>query len=323
MPGQRYRAARFCHLCGDPLAGRVLSNPEGLTWCMRCQTERPHCKLCHTPLDDGAIARHMEQDAAEPALCARCLRVSPRCRTCRAPLVQSWYTFEELLPTTPERRYCPTCVRVNPRCDVCRVPVERGSAPLDDGQYRCASCAAEMIADDAAVRAFYEDTLAVCAAVTGEPLRAKPALEVVSRLRMGEIRSKHEHGAAAAQRETTPSPHVVGYFVRERGQATIYVERRLPQSMLVGTLAHEIGHAWQTERAPELRDILICEGFAEWVAHHALVARELQTLAARSTRREDVYGRGLRRLLQIERAGGRDAVLDVARGRAPLSMTTP
>jgi hypothetical protein len=59
------------------------------------------------------------------------------------------------------------------------------------------------------------------------------------------------------------------------------------------------------------------------VAHHALVACELQTLAARSTRREDVYGRGLRRLLQIERAGGRDAVLDVARGRTPLSMTAP
>lgn len=321
MPGQRYRAARFCHLCGEPLAGRVLSNPQGLTWCIRCQATRPHCKLCHTPLDDGAIARRALQDDTSVPLCAYCLRVTPHCQTCRAPLVQSWYTFEELTPAIPERRYCPTCVRSNPRCDICRVPAPRGSMPLDDGQYRCAGCAAEMVADDEAIRAMYEVALTLCADIIAEPLREKPALAVVTRLQMGEIRLKQEHGGAGSITETTPSPHVVGYFVRAKGKATIYIERRLPRSMLIGTLAHEIGHAWQTERAPELRDPLVCEGFAEWVAHHALVARDLLPLAARSTRREDVYGRGLRLLLQIERVSGRAAVLDVACGRA--AMTTP
>lgn len=320
MPGQRYRAARFCHLCGEPLAGRVLSNSEGLTWCMRCQAERPHCKLCHTPLDDGAIARCATQASGGAILCARCLRVTPRCQTCRAPLAQSWYTFEELAPSIPERRYCPACVRSNPRCDICRVPVQRGSVPLDDGQYRCAGCAADMVADDEAVQAMYEATLALCDSIIAEPLRAKPALAVVTRLQMGEVRLKQEHGGAVSMTETTPGPHVVGFFVRSRGKATIYIERRLPRSMLIGTLAHEIGHAWQTERAPELRDPLVCEGFAEWVAHHALIARDLRPLAARSTRREDVYGRGLRCLLQIERANGRAAVLDVACGRATMSM---
>lgn len=318
MPGQRYRAARFCHLCGEPLSGRVLSNPEGLTWCVRCHTDRPHCKLCHTPLDDGAIARISAPGSGGVPLCAHCLRVTPRCQTCRAPLAQSWYTFEELAPKTPERRYCPDCVRANPRCDICRVPVQRGSVPLDDGQYRCASCTTEMVADEEAVRALYEATLALCAEVIGEPLRQKPALAVVTRLRMGEVRLKQEQRGAVSRAETTPSPHVVGFFVRTNGTATIYVERRLPRSMLIGTLAHEIGHAWQTERAPELRDPLICEGFAEWVSHHALVERDLLSLAARSTRREDIYGRGLRALLQIERDGGRAAVLEVARGRAVL-----
>lgn len=319
MPGQRYRAARFCHLCGEPLVGRVLSNPEGLTWCMRCQTDRPHCKLCHTPLDDGAIARATAQSSEGIPLCAHCLRVTPRCQTCRAPLALSWYTFEELNPTLPERRYCPTCVRSNPRCDICRTPVRRGSEPLDDGQYRCAGCAAEMVADETGVRALYEETLTLCAQITGEPLRRTPALSVVTRLRMGEVRLRQARlGSAAPAPETTPSPHVVGFFVREREKATIYVERRLPRSMLVGTLAHEIGHAWQSERAPELRDPLVCEGFAEWVSHHALVARDLRPLAARSTRREDVYGRGLRRMLQIERERGKAAVLEVAIGRAAM-----
>lgn len=319
MPGQRYRAARFCHLCGEPLAGRVLSNAEGLTWCVRCQTDRPHCKLCHTPLDDGAIALAAAQGSGTVPLCAHCLRITPRCQTCRAPLALSWYTFEELNPTVPERRYCPTCVRSNPRCDICRTPVQRGSEPLDDGQYRCAGCAAEMVADEPAVRALYEETLSLCGQIIGEPLRQKPALSVVTRLRMGEVRLRQARlGSAAPGAETTPSPHVVGFFVREGGKATIYVERRLPRSMVIGTLAHEIGHAWQTERAPDLRDPLVCEGFAEWVSHHALVARDLRPLAARSTRREDVYGRGVRRLLQIERDRGLPAVLEVACGRAAM-----
>ena len=319
MPGQRYRAARFCHLCGEPLGGRVLSNPEGLTWCMRCQAERPHCKLCHTPLDDGAIAQAAARGPDGVLLCAHCLRITPRCQTCRTPLALSWYTFEELTPSLPERRYCPTCVRANPRCDICRTPVQRGAEPLDDGQYRCASCAAEMVADEAGVRALYDETLALCADIIGESLRQKPALAVVTRLRMGEVRMRQAQlGSAAPMAETTPSPHVVGFFVREGNKATIYVERRLPRSMLIGTLAHEIGHAWQSERAPEVRDPLICEGFAEWVSHHALVARDLRPLAARSTRREDIYGRGLRRMLQMERERGRAAALDVARGRAAI-----
>ena len=43
---------------------------------------------------------------------------------------------------------------------------------------------------------------------------------------------------------------MLGFFVRVHGSSTIYVEHGLPRGLLLGTLAHELGHAWQAERAP-------------------------------------------------------------------------
>jgi len=88
----------------------------------------------------------------------------------------------------------------------------------------------------------------------------------------------------------------------------------LPRSLLLGTLAHELAHAWQIEAAPTLNDQLVREGFAEWVSHHVLVAAGYQHAAARATRRDDIYGRGLRHFLNIERRHGHEAVLARARG---------
>jgi hypothetical protein len=101
------------------------------------------------------------------------------------------------------------------------------------------------------------------------------------------------------------------------------VEAGLTRGLLLGTLAHELGHAWQSEQlgsAANGVDTLVSEGFAEWVAYHTLSARGIHTLAGRARERQDIYGRGLERLLEIERKRGRDAVLRIARSGQPLPL---
>ena len=132
---------------------------------------------------------------------------------------------------------------------------------------------------------------------------------------MGELRRRHERDVPTGSAIPAASHHVLGYFVRTHGANTIYVERGLPRSLLLGTLAHELGHAWQAAY-PAVRDPMLAEGFAEWIAHHTLVASGLRPVAARATRRDDVYGRGLRQLLEVERRAGSEAVLALARGEA-------
>lgn len=327
-PAQR-ADSRFCHLCGQLLASRYYTYDTGLVCCSACHAARPRCARCNLPLDDRAIARAGALPAGEPGsaqsvtrsraesgpvLCISCQRSTPRCTSCHRHIVGTWYTFDELLPPPAVRRFCDQCVKSRPRCDLCRAPISAGTAPLDDGQYRCSLCASQMVLGDAPVSAVYDEAFAAFSRVIASPLSQRPRIEVVGRLQMGEVRRKYEQVSTGSIGAVSSGHHILGYFVRSHGVSTIYVERGLPRPLLLGTLAHELGHAWQAEHAPGVRDPLLCEGFAEWVAHHALIASGLRPVAARSTRRDDLYGQGLRHMLNLERAGGPPAVLAAARG---------
>lgn len=308
-------SSRFCHLCGRELMGQFFVYDGDLVCCAACQRTRPRCARCSRPLDDAAIAQNRATPGA-PALCARCQREAKRCGGCGQPIVdQQWYSLEELLEYTGERHFCPSCWQRRPRCDVCRAPVGSSPVTLDDGQFRCALCAASMVRDELSARGVFGEAIEGVARLAGGRLRVLPRLAVISRREMGEVRRRLGEPAAAIAAETGGSLHVLGLYVRTGDRATIYAERALPRDLLLGTLAHELGHAWQADHAPYVRDPELCEGFAEWAAHGVLVARGLLGMAARLTRRDDAYGRGLRRYLAAERAGGRAAALALARGQ--------
>jgi hypothetical protein len=315
MPNQSVgvgKRPRFCNLCGQPLVGGYSRHGDGVICCLTCYASRSHCVRCGAPLDDAALSRARAGAADSPWLCTHCFRSAPRCAACHRPIVAVSYTFEDLGETRPHR-YCESCVKTRPRCDVCRVPVAPEITPLDDGQYRCALCAAQMIREPQQVAAIYHEALAAFKQIVGSPLRVTPRLEIVTRLQMGTIRRSHQTMVPASE-EDSGGHHVLGFFVRHDSACSIYIERYLPRSVLLGTLAHELAHAWQSEYAPQVHDLLVCEGFAEWAAHHVLVASGQRGMAARATRREDVYGRGLRLYLSTERKKGRDGVLRLASG---------
>ncbi|HEY7342409.1 MAG TPA: hypothetical protein VH591_16160 [Ktedonobacterales bacterium] len=257
------------------------------------------------------IARTPTQ-GADP-LCATCARDAPRCAGCGLPITSTWYTFEELLPTGAPRKFCPRCVQGRPRCDLCRAPVADGAQPLADGQYRCALCLSEVVLEATDVLTVYHQAVAQVARVLRGHLRETPRLESVSRRKMGEIRRRYEHRSSEP---AAASHHVLGYFVQAHGESTIYAEACLPRGLLLGTLAHELAHAWQTEQGLHLKDAQVREGFAEWVAYRVLTVSGLSSLAERATRRDDIYGRGLRHFLNIENRFGYAGVLKRASGQA-------
>jgi hypothetical protein len=173
-----------------------------------------------------------------------------------------------------------------------------------------------MVRDELAARGVFGEAIEGFARLAGGRLRVLPRLAMVTRREMGEVRQRlGEPAVAVAAAGAGGSLHVLGLYVRTGDRATIYAERALPRDLLLGTLAHELGHAWQADHAPHVRDPELCEGFAEWAAHGVLVAHKLTGMAARLTRRDDAYGRGLRRYLAAERSGGRAAALALARSQ--------
>jgi hypothetical protein len=306
------RTSRFCHLCGQRLRERYYRFDSSLVVCASCFASRPRCARCGVPVADAPVAA--ASNGKMTLLCASCLRAAPRCAACQQPIVGVWYTFEELLPTLAQRRFCSTCVQHRPRCDLCRAPVAANAAPLADGQYRCALCSSDMILGDAAAQSIYAEAVNGLHAAAGCTLKLTPHLQIVGRRRMGDVRRRFAHDISDVGAEEAGNHHVLGFFVRAHGTSTIYVELGLPRALLLGTLAHELGHAWQAEQAPHVKDPMLREGFAEWVAHRVLVARGLQAVAARATRRDDLYGRSLRHFLAVERSAGLSGVLALARG---------
>ena len=67
------------------------------------------------------------------------------------------------------------------------------------------------------------------------------------------------------------------------------------------------------ENAPLLRDPLLREGFAEWVAYRVLLAVGESEAAERIVAREDDYGQGARLLLGMEKQVGARGVIDWSR----------
>ncbi|HET9112170.1 MAG TPA: hypothetical protein VFN78_15175 [Ktedonobacterales bacterium] len=307
---------RFCHLCGKQVVGRYYQYTNGLTVCSACERTAPRCARCRSPVP--ASGTHVSRKGV--LLCAQCHRETFHCDTCAEPILGAWYSFQEMIPSPEPRRYCAECVRDRPRCDLCNAPTGAGSVTLTDGQYRCVLCKSDLVIGEPGIRLVYTDALALLGQFVDESLLRTPPLEVVSRRRMGETRRAYAREAGRAPGphgdDGAGSRHVLGFFVRTQGKPVIYVEAALTRGLLLGTLAHELGHAWQSEQlgaAAGAIDPLVSEGFAEWVAYHTLMARGLRTLASRARERQDVYGRGLERLLSIEQAKGRGAVLKLAR----------
>lgn len=304
------RVSRFCHLCGKRLVGRYYRYETALVVCAACHATRPRCARCSVPLSEAG---------EEPRLCAACAREVPHCACCLEPILTTWFTFEELLPTATQRVFCPRCVRERQRCDLCRAPVAGERGVLPDGQMRCARCSVEMVLADADARAVYRVALAEVRRAAGITPRAVPELSLIGRRRMAELRREHGTAVVTADSAATTVHHILGFYVQANGRSTVYAEMGLPRALLLGTLAHELGHAWQAERVPALRDPLRCEGFAEWVAYRVLVAQGQEAIAARAPQRDDVYGHGLRYFLEIERGRGIPGVLAAAQGLAAES----
>ncbi|HKB47887.1 MAG TPA: hypothetical protein VKC57_09330 [Ktedonobacterales bacterium] len=168
------------------------------------------------------------------------------------------------------------------------------------------------------MRAFYADAVDRTAKAARILPPHIPTLHIVGRRQMGDVRRRF----ASDVPKGAAGHHVLGFFVREHKSASIFVELGLPRPLLLGTLAHELAHAWQVEAAPSQNDPLLREGFAEWVAHRVLVAAGHRRVAVRMTRRDDLYGRGLRHFLAIERSAGHAAVLAAAQG-ARANATLP
>ncbi len=233
------------------------------------------------------------------SLCLQCYQERLRCTACDMQVGSQAFMLEG-----ESQIYCKLCFEQRPRCDTCGRPVGAHYWTRTDGRKLCDRCQSTAVSDPAYAHALYRWVRATLARSLGMTLRNPCQLKLANRHQLLELIEKSSlHSLDADSRG-----RCFGLFIREGAHQAIFVEYGLPQIVLLEVVAHEYAHAWQNENclgelAPETQ-----EGFAEWVAYKLLQGWGCHRRSQRMLRREDIYGRGLKIMLEWEKEGGQAGV---------------
>ena len=266
---------------------------------MRCYQDKPRCRICNLPM----------ATPSPNGVCATCSQHGLFCQSCGEPLRQKYIEFAGV------GLYCESCYRGRSPCDLCAAPLTDQKWRLSDGRLTCAYCHATAIYSPADAAALYTEMKTVVVDILGLKLNVPTGLALVDRNQLGEVilQQQNNMGDKGAQAVDLDPNQTLGLYARRGMRRGIYVQSGLPRMLFLQVASHEYAHAWQGENCPLLRDLLVHEGFAEWVAYRVLGHYGYTNAQERMKVRQDIYGQGLRWALELQAKVGPAGLLHACR----------
>lgn len=295
----------FCQLCGQSLRteGIRVKHPDwpptlSLLVCNDCYQTKPSCPVCSLPIDS----------ASQDHLCPTCADAGRHCRSCFRSL------SGDSIKINGVGCYCPDCHKTRQPCSVCGAPLTDQCWQLSDGRISCAYCHATAIYDPEIAAKIFASLSEVIQRDLGLALNVPTGLALVDRTQLADIICQQaEHLSNHIVQPSLDPENTLGIYARRGLRRGIYIQNGLPRTLLLQIAAHEFAHAWQGENCPLLRDPLMREGFAEWVAYKLLGAYGFTAQQKLMSSRNDLYGKGLSWALDLERVSGIQAVIMACR----------
>ena len=242
-------------------------------------------------------------------LCETCRASLQTCLACSRPVTGKSLAFDGVGP------YCLDCFRTRPPCDICSAPLTDERWQLSDDRMTCQRCHASAVFTPDVAGALYEQMKQVVFNQLGFELNIPTGLALVDRNQLKEVirlQTEGNHEQSTGHQELDPD-RTLGVYARRGMRRGIYIQTGLPRMLFLQVAAHEYAHAWQGENCPILRDMLIHEGFAEWVAYHMIGYYGYRDSQQRMLARQDNYGRGLKWALSLEQSQGAGIVVEACR----------
>jgi hypothetical protein len=235
-------------------------------------------------------------------VCPTCETSMRFCRSCGQPISSGYLEIDGVGP------YCQNCYKHRSPCDVCGAPLTDARWQLSDGRVTCAHCHATAIYAHAQAEALYKEMREVIARLLGLRLNVPTGLALVDRNQLAEIIRQQVNNP-----DTLDPDRTLGLYARRGMRRGIYVQTGLPRKLLLQISAHEFAHAWQGENCPLLHDPVMHEGFAEWVSYQVMGYYHYTQHQQRMIARSDVYGQGLRWVLDQQARLGIPGLLEACR----------
>jgi hypothetical protein len=207
-----------------------------------------------------------------------------------------------------------------PTCEYCdrlvAEPLTGRGAHYPDGRNVCGHCESSAVAD---VREAYAllDTVKQELRLWGIEIDRELELVPIDKLRMLDVNSAIGKEAWGY----TDFKQTVSLFgLMNSEQITIYMLSRLPRTVFLGVLAHELMHVWLYANAPADMDPGLTEGSCEYAAHLVLQNRPDPYVKfleeAREASDDLVYGTGFRSVRDYAKQVGVPAWLGYLKGHS-------
>ena len=273
----------FCSLCHKPIAAGVgyVRFEDGEVYCNDCM-KKPKCVQCGKP---GAGKFHGKW------LCDDCLRNPKCCGACGALILDhKFYTYP-----LSKKIYCSECVNEKKKCRFCSVPTDKVS-PVGNSWAMCQECQDKMICGVDKIADILHEVVVIIGANLLISLESDVGLKVCGDImREGRRMSGNEMGLMR---------------IAGSSQYIILIQDGLPGELVYETLAHEWAHAWVAENGSHEHKGKMEEGFCQWVASKVLLEKGFEESFNILRNRDDLYGRGYRKIEKIEIASGSEGVFD-------------
>ena len=271
--------AEKCHVCGEVVIGTYYTNEANRIFCSKCFESAARCDFCDTILLPGEWSYSDNRK-----ICHTCLKTAPLCMGCNQLFKGQYSVYSGF-----EGVYCDNCQTNTPACLSCLRPCGPRPVRLSNGQVICRDCSKTAILDRNSYRSIIVEV--------SKCMEQTLLMTIVSDIQFSLVDQFDSSNYADGYRE-------LGQFIRTGNDFSIEVLKGLSRPICLETVAHELAHAWQYENHPLLKDKELVEGFAQWVADNVLEHKGYSDLIVRLHQRDDVYGRGYRRLKEWERLYG-------------------
>ncbi|MCL5774444.1 MAG: hypothetical protein M1536_08750 [Firmicutes bacterium] len=311
---QCYSTLPRCEICKIPVKNFVYVDGEKV--CYECYYKLPSCGICGRRTLQLQTLKDTSTGIAK-SYCRDCLaKHGLRCATCgKSYLDSSAGRFHSLLSglTGEKIYYCDNCFKTLPMCYFCGLLVRSGINPVSDGRYLCEDCLKTAVYDYNEVKAIYDEAASIIPGFLNSKIEFIPPLYLCDQKQLKEVQKNY--GSFSVGEDGFYWPYGNKYVdskgkIQEgSGDARVYILFAQPRAKMYWTAARELGNVWFYENCPYTSSSELKEGFAQWVAYKVAQIKGYTQIMIKEFKRDDVYGSGLRKFVEIERRGGVRAVL--------------
>jgi len=304
-----YKKYPHCYRCGIPVAQPI--SLDGENFCSDCYSNKLNtCSLCGKPVLKCWIKKDKYGNPLR--YCHDCLlKVSDKCSLCGESLISRYWIVNSSI-NEGTHKYCLNCKNKAKKCFYCGLLAPLDSRPDYEGRIVCSICNRQLITRSTDYYPVFEKVRRNFKRLNLD-VKCAPTLNIVGFKKLKKLGENVGYASGDKWGLFKCIKVIAGGDYDKRiymKTADIFVLSRLPRDIAFYVITHEYAHAWYEERVVKSKGPVIDEGFAEWVSYHVLKDNGLDYLAEGLKNKKDVYGDGLRRLLEIERKRGSAGVLD-------------